>query len=156
MGDHLEARISAIENIQEEFGHDIREMKEQLARLTSLFKDHIKAETVHPRGPSPLPPQWIPRSFVQTMSHLPRKTDHLNLRQPRPTAPPAFRTISRPTDLPSASRGEPNGQKFEKEKPRWDPIPITYTELFSKLVKMGHIKPVQLAPLRPQIGRAHV
>ena len=48
MGDHLEARISAIENIQEEFGYDIREMKEQLARLTSLFKDHFKAETVHP------------------------------------------------------------------------------------------------------------
>ena len=42
MGDQWEARINAIENIQEEFGHDIREMKEQLARLTSLFKDHIK------------------------------------------------------------------------------------------------------------------
>ena len=50
MGDQWEARINAIENIQEEFGHDIREMKEQLARLTSLFKDHIKAEAVHPRG----------------------------------------------------------------------------------------------------------
>ena len=50
MGDRLEARISAIENIQKEFGHDIREMKEQLTRLTSLFKDHIKAEAVHPRG----------------------------------------------------------------------------------------------------------
>ena len=48
MGDRLEARISAIKNIQEEFGHDIREMKEQLARLTSLLKDHIKAEAVHP------------------------------------------------------------------------------------------------------------
>ena len=31
MEDRLEARISAIENIQEEFRHDIREMKEQLA-----------------------------------------------------------------------------------------------------------------------------
>ena len=48
MGDQWEARISAIENIQEEFGHDIREMKEQLARLTSLFEDHIKIEAVHP------------------------------------------------------------------------------------------------------------
>ena len=48
MGDRLEARISAIENIQEECRHDIREMKEQLARLTSLFKDHIKAEAVYP------------------------------------------------------------------------------------------------------------
>ena len=64
MGDRLEARISAIENIQEEFGHDIREMKEQLARLTSLFKDHIKAETVHPRGQSPSPNQQVPRPLI--------------------------------------------------------------------------------------------
>ena len=79
MGDRLEARISAIENIQEEFGHDIREMKEQL-RLTSLFKDHIKAEAVHPRGQPPLPNQQVPRPFVQTTSYLPRKTDRPNLR----------------------------------------------------------------------------
>ena len=48
MGDRLEARISAIENIQEEFGHDIREMKEQLARLTSLLEHHIRTKVVHP------------------------------------------------------------------------------------------------------------
>ena len=57
MGDQWEARISAIKNIQEEFGHDIREIKERLAKLTSLFEDHIKTEAVHPRGPSPLPNQ---------------------------------------------------------------------------------------------------
>ena len=50
MGDQWEARIGAIENIQKEFGHDIREIKERLARLTSLFKDHIKTEAVHPRA----------------------------------------------------------------------------------------------------------
>ena len=55
MGDQGEARISAIENIQEEFGHDIREIKEQLARFTSLLEDHIRIEVVHPRGSSPLP-----------------------------------------------------------------------------------------------------
>ena len=42
MGDRLEARISAIENIQKEYRHDIREVKKHLAKLTSLFKDHIK------------------------------------------------------------------------------------------------------------------
>ena len=47
MGDQLEARISVIENIQEEFGHDIREMKEQLARLTKLVEDHIRTTTIH-------------------------------------------------------------------------------------------------------------
>ena len=95
MGDQWEARISAIENIQEEFGHDIREMKEQLARLTSLLKDHIKAEAVHPRGQSPSPNQQVPRPFVPTTSYLPRRTDRPNLRQPRPTAPPAFKITSR-------------------------------------------------------------
>ena len=55
MRDQWEARISAIENIQEEFGHDIREIKERLARLTSLFEDHVKTKAVHHRGLSPLP-----------------------------------------------------------------------------------------------------
>ena len=94
MRDRLEARIIAIENIQEEFGHDIQEMKEQLARLTSLFKDHIKAEEVHPKGPSPLPNKQVPRPFVPTTSYLPCRIDRPNLRQPKPTAPPAFRTTS--------------------------------------------------------------
>ena len=53
MGDRLEARLSAIENIQEEFGHDIQEVKKHLARLTSLFEDYIKTQAVHPQGPSP-------------------------------------------------------------------------------------------------------
>ena len=79
--------------------------------------------------------------------------DRPNLRQPRPTAPPTFRTTSRPVDLPSASNGKPNGQKIEKDKPQWDPISITYTELFPKLLKMGHIEPVQLAPFRPPFSR---
>ena len=105
MGDRLEARISAIENIQEEFGHDIREIKEGLARLTNLFEDHIQTEAVHPRGPSPLSNQQVPRPFVQTTSYLPRRTDRLNLRQP---TPPTFMTTSRPANQPSSSRGKPN------------------------------------------------
>ena len=57
MVDQWEARISAIENIEKEFGHDIREIKGRLARLVSLFEDHIKTEAVQPRDPSPLPNQ---------------------------------------------------------------------------------------------------
>ena len=97
-----------------------------------------------------MPNRQVSRPFIQTTSYLPHRTDHLNLRQPKPTTPPA-----RPADLPSASRGKPNGQKIEKDKPRWDPIPITYIELFPKLVKMGHIEPVQLAPLRPPFPRCY-
>ena len=52
-GDQLEARINVIESIQEEFGHDIREIKEQLARLTKLVEDALKLglynlESFHP------------------------------------------------------------------------------------------------------------
>ena len=78
MGDRLEARLNVIENIQEEFGHDIREVKEHLARLTSLFDDYIRTQAVHPRGPSPN--QQVFRPFVQTTSYLPRGTDRPNLR----------------------------------------------------------------------------
>ena len=90
MGDQWEARIDAMEDIQKEFGHDIREIKERLARLTSLFEDMA----VHPRGPSPLAHQQVPRPSVQTTSYLPRRIGRPNLRQPRPTAPPAFVAIS--------------------------------------------------------------
>ena len=44
MEDRLEARLSATENIQEEFGHDIREVKKHLARLTRLFEDYIRTQ----------------------------------------------------------------------------------------------------------------
>ena len=83
MGDRLEAQISAIENIQQEFAHDIREVKEHLARLTSLFEDYIKAQAVLPRGPSPVPTQYASRPslrpFILTTNHLPHGTDRPNL-----------------------------------------------------------------------------
>ena len=87
MGDRWEARLSAMENVQEKF---IREMEKQLATLTNLFEDMA----VHPRGPSPSPNQWVPRPFVQTMSYLPRRIDRPNLRQLMLKAPPAFMMTS--------------------------------------------------------------
>ena len=122
MGDRLEARISAIENIQEEFGHDIREVKEHLTRLTSLFEDYIKTQAVLPRGPSPVPTQYAshpsPRPFIPTTNHLPRKTHRPNLRQPMPTIPPTFIATFRPVYQPSSSRSKPSKQKIDKDKPR--------------------------------------
>ena len=56
MGDQLEARINAIESIQEEFGHDIREIKEQLVRLTKLIEDRAEVRVVQPREFSPSVP----------------------------------------------------------------------------------------------------
>ena len=98
MGDRWEARLSALENIQEKL---IREMEEQLTRLTSLFEDMA----VHSRGPSPLAHQQVPRPSAQTTSYLPRRTGRPNLRQPRPTASPAFMVTSRHANQSSGSRG---------------------------------------------------
>ena len=117
----MEARISAIENIQEEFGHDIREVKKHLARLTSLFEDHIKTQAVFPQGPSPVRTQYvsrlIPRPFIPTTNHLPHEIGRPNLRQPMPTASPAFMATSRPVYQSNGSRGKPSRQKIDKDKP---------------------------------------
>ena len=118
MGDQLEARINAIENIQKEFEHDIQEIKERLAKLTSLFEDYIKTKAMLPRGPSPSPNQQVPRLFVQIASHLSRETYHPNLQQPTPIAPPAFVATSRSVDQPRGSKGKPSRQKIDKDKPR--------------------------------------
>ena len=138
MGDRQEARLSAMEN-------NIREMKGQLTRLTSLFEDMA----VRPRGPSPSPNQQVPRPLVQTTSHLPWDVCRPNLRQPIPTAPPAFMATSRPVDQPSGSRDKPNRRKIDKDKHRWDPIPITYAELLPKLIDNGSIVPIQGKPRKP-------
>ena len=114
MGDQWEAWLSVMENIQEKFEHNIREIEEQLARLTSLSENMV----VHPRGPSPLPHQQVPRPSVQTTNYLPHRTDHPNLRQPRPIAPPTFVATSRHADQPSDSRGKPSRRKINKDKLR--------------------------------------
>ena len=146
MGDRWEALLSAIENIQEKSGHNIREMEEQLAKLTNLFEDM----TIHSRGLSPLSNQWIPRPFIQTTSHLVREIDCPNLRQPTLTAPPSFVTMSRPINQPSSSRGKPSRQKaVRRMKDQWDPIPVTYAELLPKLIDSGSVVPIQARPRRP-------
>ena len=132
-------------------------MKEQLARLTSLFKDYIKTQAMHPRGPSPVLTQYAsrpsPRPFIPTTNHLPHGIGRPNLRQPMPTVPPAFMATSRSVYQPNGSRSKPSRLKIDKDKPRWDPIPITYIELFPKLVEIDHIEPVHLAPFRPPFPR---
>ena len=60
---------------------------------------------------------------------------------------------SLPVNRLNNSKGKSSGQKIEKDKPRWDPIPISYTELFPKLVRSGHIRLVQFAPLRTPFPR---
>ena len=61
MRDQLEARISVVEHIQEEFGHEIQEIKKELARLAKLIEDRAEAKVVHPQEFSPSPTQSFPR-----------------------------------------------------------------------------------------------
>ena len=55
MRDRWKAQINAIENIQEEFGHEIREFKKELARLARLVESRTEAKVVHPQEFSPSP-----------------------------------------------------------------------------------------------------
>ena len=71
MGDSLEARISIVEHIQEEFGHDLQEMKGHIVRLTDLIKGHTEATSENTYGsPSfPLQPTLPPFIHQQNPSH---------------------------------------------------------------------------------------
>ena len=70
-----------------------------------------------------------------------------------PTAPPTLVATSKLVNQPSGLRGKPSGQKTGKDKTQWDPIPITYVELLSKLIDRGFIVPVHLIPLKPPFLR---
>ena len=59
MGDSLETRISIKENIQEEFGYDIQEMKVQLLKLTKLIEGHTGAISKNTYGSLSFPLQPI-------------------------------------------------------------------------------------------------
>ena len=59
MGDSLEVRINIMENIQEEFGYDIQEMKGQLAKLTKLIEGHTGAISENTCGSPSFPLQPI-------------------------------------------------------------------------------------------------
>ena len=64
MSDSLEARISIMENIQEEFGYDIQEMKGQLVRLTKLIEGHTGIVPENTYGSLSFPLQSIVPHFI--------------------------------------------------------------------------------------------
>ena len=77
MGDQLEAQISVVECIHEEFGHNILEIKEELARLAKLVENHVGAKIVYPQESSlsliqPSPhffPHPRPRPYVSIVNN---------------------------------------------------------------------------------------
>ena len=126
MGDQFEARISAIESIQKEFGHDIREIKKQLARLTKLVEDHAENKVVQPRESSPLVTQLShhfvpypnPRPYISITNNVSNETYCLNLcpSMHTPVTMPVGVRMFRPVNQSSNSRDQPKGQNVSKDR----------------------------------------
>ena len=128
MGNQLEARISAIECIQEEFGYDIREIKEQLVKLTKLIKDRAEARVVQPRESSPYVPRFSPhcfphpnpRPYIPAMNKVSNKTyrSNLCLLMHTPMTTPVDLRMSRLVNQSSSLRDLPKRQKVSKDRTR--------------------------------------
>ena len=71
MRDQLETRISVVECIQEEFGHDIREIKEELVKLVKLVKNRARVKILYLQESSPPLIQPSPHFFrIQILDHM--------------------------------------------------------------------------------------
>ena len=119
MRDQLKARISVVESIQKEFGHDILEIKEQLVRLTKLVKDRTEGRVVQPQESSPPMPQLSPHFFPHPNSHpyipaannVSNETYRPNLcpSMHAPMITPAGVRMSQPVNQSSKSMDQPKG-----------------------------------------------
>ena len=49
--------------------------------------------------------------------------------------------------------GNSRGARPQREQPQFDPIPITYTELYLKLIQGGMLVPMSIPPIRPPYPR---
>ena len=70
-----------------------------------------------------------------------------------PMTTPAGVKMSRPVNQSSSLRDQPKGQKISKDRTRLDPIPLSYTELFPKLLEKGLIEPIRLSSLKPSFPK---
>ena len=147
MGDSLETRINTIEHIQEKFGHDIQEMKGQLARLTKLIKGWtgIMPENIHgspffPSQSSSYPlvhhPHPNHKPYILIVINGPPRVHHPNWQPHMPTSTiiPAFEKMPRHVDKATGSRNNLGKSRMNPNKNRWDHIPITYNKLLPRLL----------------------
>ena len=138
MGDQLEARISAVEHVQKEFGHKIREIKKELTRLAKLIEPRIEAKVVHPQEFSPSPTQSF-RRFGQHPNPRPsilvasNEACRPNLRHTLDTPKTAsvHTKASLSSNQSSSSKNHPKEPKTSTNRIRWDPISSSYAKLFS-------------------------
>ena len=113
-----------------------------------MVEGHSRIMAMYSQGTSPLLVQPAPYAFTHHLypSHQPYASAANNALQgtyssnPQssrltPNAPPIFMVAPRPINRPSGSKGKPSENKIDVDKARWDPIFITYTKLFPKLME---------------------
>ena len=124
-----------------------------------MVEDRVKARVIQPRVSSPLVPQLYPHFFLypNPCPYIPA-TNKVSNKTYRPNLCPSMHALvttlagvkmSWPVNQSSSSRDQPKGQKVNKDRTRLDPIPLSYAELFPKLLEKGLIESIHLSPLRP-------
>ena len=160
MRDQWEARINAIENIQEKFGHEIREIKKEFSRLARLVEPRTKAKVMHPQEFSPSLTQPFPH-FGQHPNPRPsipiasNKACRPNLRHSldTPKTVPVHTKASLSSNQSSSLEHHLKGSKAGTDRIRWDPISSSYVKLFSKLMESRLITSIHMSPLKPSFPR---
>ena len=133
MGDSLEVRISIVEHIQEEFGHDIQEIMGQLARLTKSIEGHIGIvpKDIHGSPFNPLQSSSYPlvqhhhpypnhEPHIPVKGNIPLRVHHPNWQPhaPIPAIIPAFGKVSHSVNLASSSGNNLEKSRKTREKKR--------------------------------------
>ena len=123
MRDQLGAQISSMEHVQKEFGHEIREIKKELARLAKLIEPCTEAKVVPPQEFSPSPTQPFPH-FGQhpnprpSISFTSDEACRPNLRHSLDTLKtvPVHTKASLSCNQSSSSKNHPKGPKTGTDK----------------------------------------
>ena len=142
MDDSLEARIITIEYIQEEFGHDIQEIKGQFVKLTKLIERQIRIMLENTCGSLSFSLQSTlhrpsHEPYIPVTSNIPLKVCRPNWQShvPKSTITPTFGKVLRPINQVSSSKKYLEKSRMSQNQNQWDPIPITYTELLPRLLE---------------------
>ena len=69
--------------------------------------------------------------------------------------PPAPMVNTQPIGQSSNNAGNSRGARPQRERPQFDPMPMTYTELYPKLIQGGMLVPVSIPPIKPPYPRWH-
>ena len=168
MGDSLETRINTVKHIQEEFGHDIQKIKGQLVRLTKLIEGHTRviSENICGSPSFSLQSSSYPLVHHPHPNHEPRipvvinvlpKVHHSNW-QPHVLTPAtisAFGKASQPIDPANNTMSSLEKSRRNWDKKWLDPIPITYTELLSRLLAKQFIALSCAPPLKPPFPKSY-